>query len=206
MLLSHLHIVFLFFGLYLVKSAPVGPATVSPTHHQKIGDILITIDLDNTRSNSHNETPTIQPRGLPDLAKYKAHLQNPKTQHKHVFYSGTYKGKSVHDDAEKHAMKTGGTTLNQDLKKAGIVKQPEVNKQTMAWWTDASKMKAQNAKGHVQVVLGDTVSKESVWSKHELPALMSNPNVKSLAQVHPKTGAVVKMLKGNNPQNPKPKL
>jgi hypothetical protein len=94
-------------------------------------------------------------------------------------------------------MKIGGSTLNQDLKKAGINKQPEVSKQTMPWWMEASKIKAQNAKGHVQVVLGDTVRADSVWSRDELPALMSNGNVISIAQVHPKTGIMVKMLKGN---------
>jgi len=210
MLFSYLPIVLLVFILRGVRCIPPGLTIDVPVAHvDQNGDLRKLGDADclyKPSSNFRNPDleKTINPRAWPlrqEFNKLRKEVKNsPKT---HVFYSGETGGKTVHAQAQQHATNVGGSTINQDIKAAGV-KQPDPKttdpKYHQKWWDLASKTKATHAKGHVHAVLGDNVDPKSVWNRVEKPALMKNNQVVSIKQVNADTGKGVKMLKGKRPR------
>lgn len=98
---------------------------------------------------------------------------------------------SLARNAGWRAAMQGRTTLEQFVRAHGATL-PAYNPADTASvqaWRDASLMFAQNARGSVLAVVGESVRPESVWATIELPALKANPNVTQIIRIDPFTGA-----------------
>ncbi len=98
---------------------------------------------------------------------------------------------SLARNAGWRAAMQGRTTLEQFVRARGATL-PAYNPADTASvqaWRDASLMFAQNARGSVLAVVGESVRPESVWATIELPALKANPNVTQIIRIDPFTGA-----------------
>ena len=115
-----------------------------------------------------------------------------------VFWSGL--GPSGEQIAKEWAEKNGGKTMEKIMEERGIKLPPwptsgAVPEATERAWRDASREFAQGASGNVRVLQADSVGVGRVWGKDEFPALINNPNVKSITAVDPRTGQEILLWK-----------
>jgi Flp pilus assembly pilin Flp len=115
-----------------------------------------------------------------------------------VFWSGI--GANGEQVAKSWAEKNGGKTMEKIMEERGVKLPPwptsgPVPEATEKAWRDASREFAQGASGNVRVLQGDSVGVGRVWGKDEFPALINNPNVKSITAVDPRTGQEILLWK-----------
>ncbi|SNR73994.1 ADP-ribosyl cyclase, partial [Humidesulfovibrio mexicanus] len=109
-----------------------------------------------------------------------------------VFWSGL--GEKGEQIAAQYAIKNGGKTL-ENVAKGIMPDYVPSDLSVQQIWKEASKAFAENAKGDVKVILGDSVRPESIWNTVELPTLKANKNVTRIIRIDPKTQAEVVIFK-----------
>jgi hypothetical protein len=115
-----------------------------------------------------------------------------------VFWSGL--GETGEQVAMEWAEKNGGKTLEKVMAERGIKLPPypksgPIPEATEKAWRDASREFAEQASGNVRVLQQDSVRVGRAWAKDEFPALINNPNVKSITAVDPRTGQEILLWK-----------
>lgn len=105
-----------------------------------------------------------------------------------VFWSEL--GEDGAEIADRFAADNGGKTLDMVASENGVKFPPYVGSDpaSVAAWDRASELFAQKASGDVRVLLGHDFRQESTWRRVEFPALRSNPKVRSITAINPKTG------------------
>lgn len=105
------------------------------------------------------------------------------------FWSGRTEGVGGPGIASELAAGKGGTTLEGLVAQRGInlPTYDPANPASVAAWEQASQSYAEQASGTVYAVVGQTLRSDSVWSRIELPALESNPNVTKIVTIDPVT-------------------
>ncbi|MEZ0049228.1 hypothetical protein ABIA30_000218 [Mycobacterium sp. MAA66] len=83
-----------------------------------------------------------------------------------------------------------GTTLEGliDSNKISPPKWSPDNPMAEKWWSEVSRIYAENARGDVHAVIGSNLRPGNIWENVELPRLMTNPNVTRIVVVDPDTG------------------
>ncbi len=106
------------------------------------------------------------------------------------FWSGRTDGIGGAEKAASVAKSKGGVTLESTIE-AKNIKMPEwdFNKpDSMKAWDLASGAYAEQVSGNVRAVVGAELRQGNIWENVELPRLKSNPNVKKITTIDPKTG------------------
>ncbi|WP_231978383.1 hypothetical protein [Mycobacterium sp. E3298] len=116
-----------------------------------------------------------------------------------VFWSGrTSEGLGVgpvsaggNGAADMYAASHGGTTLEGLLDRNGVSppKWSFDDDAAEEWWSQVSRMYAQNVHGEVHAIIGANLRRGNVWETVELPRLMDNPNVTKIVKIDPETGS-----------------
>jgi RHS repeat-associated protein len=105
------------------------------------------------------------------------------------FWSGRTNGIGGDLNAKKIAESRGGVTLEKLLEDRGI-KMPawdEANPISTKAWKDISGSYASQVSGKVRGVIGEQLRPDAVWTKDELPKLLTNSNVTEITTIDPAT-------------------
>lgn len=107
------------------------------------------------------------------------------------FWSGRTEGVGGEHVAKQVATAHGGTTLELQLEKNGVVMPPwdPNNPKAVKEWEEISKSYAQQACGLTRGVIGQELRPGNIWQTREKGALMDNPSVTQIDTIDPKTGA-----------------
>lgn len=107
------------------------------------------------------------------------------------FWSGRTGGVGGEHVAKQVATAHGGTTLELQLEKNGVVMPPwdPNNPKAVKEWEEISKAYAQQACGLTRGVIGQELRPGNIWETREKGALMDNPSVTQIDTIDPKTGA-----------------
>lgn len=106
------------------------------------------------------------------------------------FWSGRTGGVGGEHVAKQVATTHGGTTLELQLEKNGVVMPPwdPNNPKAVKEWEEISKSYAQQACGLTRGVIGQELRPGNIWETREKGALMGNPSVTQIDTIDPKTG------------------
>jgi RHS repeat-associated protein len=107
------------------------------------------------------------------------------------FWSGRTEGVGGEHVAKQVATAHGGTTLELQLEKNGVVMPPwdPNNPKAVKEWEEISKSYAQQACGLTRGVIGQELRPGNIWQTREKGALTDNPSVTQIDTIDPKTGA-----------------
>jgi len=113
------------------------------------------------------------------------------------FWSGRTEGVGGEHIAKKVATAHGGTTLELQLEKNGVVMPPwdATNPKAVKEWEEISKSYAQQACGVTRGVIGAELRPGNIWETREKGALMDNPSVTQIDTIDPKTGVTKTIFK-----------
>ena len=135
------------------------------------------------KSNKWRDSATGRYRGRPT----EAVKTEPNQAH---FWSGRTEGVGGDRIARQVAIANGGTTLELQLEKNGVVMPPwdPNNPRAVKEWKAISKSYAQQACGLTRGVIGQELRPGNVWETEENGTLMNNPSVTQIDTIDPKTG------------------
>lgn len=93
--------------------------------------------------------------------------------------------------ADLYAASHSGTTLEGLIARNGVSPPKWSFDDPLAeeWWSQVSRMYAQNVEGEVHAVIGAKLRPGNVWETVELPRLMENPAVTKIVTIDPETGS-----------------
>ena len=113
------------------------------------------------------------------------------------FWSGKTDGIGGEHVAKQVATANGGTTLEHQLEKHGVVMPPwdPNNPKAVKEWEEISKSYAQQACGLTRGVIGKDLRPGNIWENREKGALMENRAVTQIDTIDPKTGATKTIFK-----------
>jgi RHS repeat-associated protein len=113
------------------------------------------------------------------------------------FWSGRTNGVGGEHVAKQVATANGGTTLELQLTKNGVVMPPwdASNPAAVREWEEMSRSYAQQACGLTRGVIGQDLRPGNVWEGREKGALMANRSVTQIDQIDPQTGATKTIFK-----------
>jgi len=136
------------------------------------------------KSNKWRDSATGRYRGRPTEAV--------KTERDQAFFwSGRTEGVGGEHVAKQVAIAQGGTTLELQLERNGVVMPPwdPNNPKAVKEWKAISKSYGQQACGLTRGVIGQELRIDNIWEAEEKGALMNNPSVTRIDTIDPKTGA-----------------
>nr|WP_297354199.1 RHS repeat-associated core domain-containing protein [uncultured Caldimonas sp.] len=116
---------------------------------------------------------------------------------KAFFWSGRTEGVGGEHVAKQVATAHGGTTLELQLEKNGVVMPPwdPSNPKATKEWEEISRSYAQQACGLTRGVIGQELRPGNIWETREKGALIANPAVTQIDTIDPKTGATKTIFK-----------
>ena len=136
------------------------------------------------KSNKWRDSATGRYRGRPTEAVKTGRDQA-------FFWSGRTEGVGGEHVAKQVAIAQGGTTLELQLERNGVVMPPwdPNNPKAVKEWKAISKSYGQQACGLTRGVIGQELRLDNIWEAEEKGALMNNPSVTRIDTIDPKTGA-----------------
>jgi len=142
------------------------------------------------KSNNWRDSTTGRYRGRP--------IEAVKTEpNQAYFWSGRTEGIGGEAIARQIAIANGGTTLELQLEKNGVVMPPwdPNNPRATREWKGMSKSYAHQACGVTRGIIGKELRPGNVWEAEEKGTLKDNPLVNRIDTIDPKTGATKTIFK-----------